>query len=283
MLFFLLWLSDGLTPLVVDDAGPDKRGHVVEWVEKASFARLNKLFEITAAERHYETLLTTRNLLAVVWESQTYIINILPRNLPKKVVSREHYVLKDLPFYKEVKKADAQKRQALLDDREGRKKEGTLPKAPGKKRSATSLSGEAPAKKRKLVLHNKGKEIKLPTPPKELVIPPSTYVKEVTIREPKVPPLPSVSSGPGHLAGLNHSGPSQSVAERLTLLAEEATSINQPGSPHPDADATGASCAVASPLSAPPREEVGSESQGLPPCEPGPLAIVPVKGPARKR
>ena len=98
-----------------------------------------------------------------------------------------------------------------------------------------------------------------------------------------MPPLPSVSSGPGHLAGLNHSGLSQSMAERLALLAEEATSINQPGSPLPDADAVGASCAVASPLSAPPREEVGSESQGLPPCEPCPLAIVPVKGPARKR
>ena len=286
MLFFLLWLSDGLTPLVVDDAGPDKRDHVVEWVEKASFARLNKLFEITTAERHYETLLTTRNLLAVVRESQTYIINILPRNLPKKVVSREHYVLKDLPFYKEVKKADAQKRQALLDDREGRRKEGTLRKAPGKKRSAPSPSTGAPAKKknqRRLVLNNKGKEIKLPTSPKELVISPSTYVKEVTIRESEVPPLPSVSSGPGHLAGLNHSGPSQSVAERLALLAEEATSINQPGSPHPDADAAEASCEAASPLSAPPREEVGSESLSLPCCGPSPLALVPVKGPTRRR
>ena len=85
-----------------DNAGPDKRGHIVEWVEKESFARLNKLFEITAAERHYETLLTARNLLAVVRESQAYIINILPRKLPKKAVSGEHYVLKDLPFYKEV-------------------------------------------------------------------------------------------------------------------------------------------------------------------------------------
>ena len=286
MLFFLLWLSDGLTPLVVDDAGPDKRDHVVEWVEKASFARLNKLFEITTAERHYETLLTTRNLLAVVRESQTYIINILPRNLPKKVVSREHYVLKDLPFYKEVKKADAQKRQALLDDREGRKKEGTLPKAPGKKRSAPSLPAGAPAKKknwRKLVLNNKGKEIKLPTPPKELVIPPSTYVKEVTIREPEHAVPPSISSSPGYLVGLNHSGPSQSVAECLALLDKEGTSINQPGSPHPDADVGEASCAATSPLSAPPREEVGSESQGLPSCGPSPLALVPVKGPARKR
>ncbi|XP_034680214.1 uncharacterized protein LOC117910241 [Vitis riparia] len=48
--------------------GPDRRGCIVEWVEKASFTRLNKFFEITAAERHYETLLTARNLLAVVRE-----------------------------------------------------------------------------------------------------------------------------------------------------------------------------------------------------------------------
>ena len=89
--------------------------------------------------------------------------------------------MKDLPFYKEVQKADAQKRRALLADRERRKNEGTLRKGPGKKRSAASLPGGAPAKKRKLVLHNKGKEIKPPTPPKELVIPPTTYVKEVII------------------------------------------------------------------------------------------------------
>ena len=148
----------------------------VEWVEKASFARMNKLFEITAAERHNETLLTARNLLAVAREPQPYVVNIFPRKLPKKVVPREHYVLKDLPFYKEVRKADAQKRQALLDDWEGRRKDGTLQKAPGKKRSASSLPAGAPAKKKnkkKLVL-NKGKEIKLPTPPKEVVMPPST-------------------------------------------------------------------------------------------------------------
>ena len=62
-------------------------------------------------------------------------------------------------------------------------------------------------------------------------------MKEVTIREPEDPVPPSISSSPGHLAGLNHSGPSQSVVERLALLVEEATSINEPGSPHPDADA----------------------------------------------
>ncbi|KAL6326041.1 hypothetical protein AAG906_000916 [Vitis piasezkii] len=35
---------------------PEKRGHIVDWVEKASFACLNKLFEIDAKERHYKTL-----------------------------------------------------------------------------------------------------------------------------------------------------------------------------------------------------------------------------------
>ena len=108
--------------MVADNEGPDKRDRVGEWVEKMSFVRLNNLFEITTAERHHETLLTTRNLLAVVREPQAYVINILPRKLPKKVVPREHYVLKDLPFYKEVHEADAQKRQARLDDREGRGK-----------------------------------------------------------------------------------------------------------------------------------------------------------------
>ena len=95
--------------------------------------------------------------------------------------------------------------------------------------------------------------------------------------------MPSVSSGSERLAGLNHSGPSLSVAGRLALLAEEATSINQPGSPHPDADAARASCAAASPLSALPMEEMGAKSQGLPLCGPSPLALVPVKGPATRR
>ena len=145
-------------------------------------------------------------------------------------------------------------------------------KAPGGKRPASSPPAGAPAKKKKKV-SNKGKEVKLPTPPKKFVIPPSTYVKEVTIREPEVPPLPSVSSGSGRLAGLNHSGPSLSVVGHLALLAEEATSINQPGSPHPDADTAGGSCAAASPPMAPPTEDMGAENQGLPPCEPSPLAF----------
>ena len=85
--------------LVADNAGPERRGHIVDWVEKASFACLNKLFEIDAKERHYKTLLSARNLMAVVRESQNYVINILPRKLPKEVVPGEHYTVKDLPIY----------------------------------------------------------------------------------------------------------------------------------------------------------------------------------------
>ena len=42
------------------------RGRLVEWVEKASFDRLNKLFVIFANEQHHQTLLTDQNLLVVV-------------------------------------------------------------------------------------------------------------------------------------------------------------------------------------------------------------------------
>ena len=59
---------------------------MVEWVKKASFDRLNKLLEITVVERHYQMLLIARNLLAVVWEPQPYVLNILPKRLPKVVI-----------------------------------------------------------------------------------------------------------------------------------------------------------------------------------------------------
>ncbi|RVW14403.1 hypothetical protein CK203_090491 [Vitis vinifera] len=85
----------------------DKRGRIVKWVKKASFDRLNKLFEIAASERHHQTLLTARNLLAIVRKPKAYIINILPRKLPKKIVLGEHFVVKNLSFYTEARKADA--------------------------------------------------------------------------------------------------------------------------------------------------------------------------------
>ena len=190
---------------VAVNVGPEKRGHLVDWVEKASFACLSKLFEIDAKERHYKTLLSARKLLAVVRESQEYIINILPRKMPKEVVPGEHYTVKDLPIYQEFKEADAEKRRALLDNREKKKNEGTLRKAPRQKRDADSPPKKNPAKKRKLVKNGKG--VKEPTPPKEFAPPPPiTHEAEVLIEEPVNPAPHSISSGSGHVAGLNHSG-----------------------------------------------------------------------------
>ena len=151
-------------------------------------------------------------------EPQPYVLNILPRRLPQEVVAGEHFVLQDLPFYVAVQKVDARTRKARLSNREKKRQEGLLRKARGDKRPASSPPVGTPAKKKKKV-SSKGKEVKLPIPPKEFVRPPITYEKEVTIKESENPLPPSISSGPGHVAGLNHSGPSLSAAARLALLA----------------------------------------------------------------
>ena len=135
--------------MVVDNAGTTKRDRLVEWVEKASFDRLNKLFEIIAAERHHQTLLTARNLLAVVREPQSYVTNILPKRLPKRVVSGEHFVLKDLPFYERARKVDAKARQERIDQQEEKRQEGTLRKAPGEKGRDSPPAARPPATKEK--------------------------------------------------------------------------------------------------------------------------------------
>lgn len=99
-----------LTYSTFADASADRRGRLVEWVEKASFNRLNRLFKITVSERNYQTLFSSRNLLAVVRKTQSYTLNILPRQLPKVVVFGEHFVLKDLPFYAKAREVDAKAR-----------------------------------------------------------------------------------------------------------------------------------------------------------------------------
>ncbi|XP_034672583.1 uncharacterized protein LOC117904181 [Vitis riparia] len=63
----------------------------------------------------------------------------------------------------------------------------------------------------------------------------------------------------------------------MALLAEEATSVCRLGSPHPDEDAAAASYGEKLPPTMPSMEETGPESQGLSPCEPSPLALVPMK------
>ena len=121
---------------------------MVEWVKKASFDRLNKLFKITTIERHHQTLLSARNLLAVVQEPQPYVLNIFLRRLPKVVVPGEHFVLKDLPFYEEARAADAKARQDRLDKREKKHQERTLRQAPGVGHPVASSTAHPPIKKK---------------------------------------------------------------------------------------------------------------------------------------
>ena len=98
-----------------------------------------------------------------------------------------------------------------------------------------------------------GKGVKEPTPPKEFAPSPITHEAGVIIGEPVNPAPHSISSGPRHVAGLNHSGTSLAAVARLANLAEEAASINHSGSPNPDTDAAEAVCATS-------MEEVGAES-----------------------
>ncbi|RVX20481.1 hypothetical protein CK203_002919 [Vitis vinifera] len=232
--------------------GPELRGHLVDWVEKASFGCLSKLFEIDAKERQCNTLLTARNLAAVVRESREYVINILPRKMPKEVVPG-----------------------SIILGREKKKNEGTLRKAPGQKGDADSSPKKDPVKRRKLVKKH-GKDTKEPTPPLEFAPPPIIHEAEVMIEEPVNAAPHSISSGSGHLAGLNHSSTSLTAVARLANMAEEAASVNHPDSRNLDADAAEAVCAT-------PTEEVGVENQSQPSDDPDRLALVLVTGPPSKK
>ena len=63
-------------------AGKSRRGRLVNWVEKASFKKIQKLLEISERERHHEILLTARNLRELSRSPSPYIIPVIPRSLP---------------------------------------------------------------------------------------------------------------------------------------------------------------------------------------------------------
>ena len=76
-----------------------RRKHLVEWMEKASFTRLNKLFEIDTSKRAYKVFLSDKNLLALIDNPKPFIIPVFPRLALPSLVPGEHFVLKDFPFY----------------------------------------------------------------------------------------------------------------------------------------------------------------------------------------
>ena len=103
---------------------------LVEWVEKTSFIRLNKLFEIDVTERAYKVILSNKNLLALIDNPKSFIIPVFPHLALPSLVPSEHFMLKDLPFYKVAHLADSKVRQARLEERERKCQEWTLRQAP---------------------------------------------------------------------------------------------------------------------------------------------------------
>ena len=62
----------------------------VNWEEKASFKKIQKLLEIYELERHHEILLSTKNLRELSRSPSPYIIPVIPRSLPLEIVEGEH-------------------------------------------------------------------------------------------------------------------------------------------------------------------------------------------------
>ena len=61
----------------------------------------------------------------------------------------EHFLLKDLPFYERARETDTKARQERLDQREEKRQEGTLRKAPGEKGRDSSPAARPPTTKKK--------------------------------------------------------------------------------------------------------------------------------------
>lgn len=104
----------------------EKRGRLVEWVEKVSFTRLNKLFEIDTSERNHKVFLSDKNLLVLIDDPKPFIISVFPHVAPPSFLLGKHFVLKDFPFYEVSRLTDSEARQAHLEERERKRQEGTL-------------------------------------------------------------------------------------------------------------------------------------------------------------
>ncbi|RVX16523.1 hypothetical protein CK203_006236 [Vitis vinifera] len=92
-------------------SGKMRRCRLVKWVNKTSFDRLNKLYMISTGEQNHETLLTDQNLLALVRDSELYVVPTLPCFVPRMLIL-------DLHFYAEARATDTKARQDWLEKRE---------------------------------------------------------------------------------------------------------------------------------------------------------------------
>lgn len=123
----------------------------------------------------------------------------------------EHFVLRDLHFYKEAREADAKARQEHLSQREERRQEGTLRRAPGKKHLMPSSTTRPLAEKKKKI----------------------TFVK-VTKALTSVPSSPSTSSSASGSSGYASEG------FYSFLRPDLSNSGTTPSEPEPEPIASGA-------------------------------------------
>ena len=65
-------------------------------MEKARLERICLLIKITEREHHHELLLSMKNLQDLGANLFPYIVLVLPRPFPSKVVEGEHFVLANL-------------------------------------------------------------------------------------------------------------------------------------------------------------------------------------------
>ena len=65
-------------------------------MERASFAKIFRLLEISQKERHHDVLLNVKNLHDLSRHPSPYSVPIIPCPLPSKVVEGEHIVAADL-------------------------------------------------------------------------------------------------------------------------------------------------------------------------------------------
>ena len=68
----------------------------MKWVEKSSFEKIRRLLEISEQERHFQVLLTRKNISAVRNHPVPYTLPVISRPLLSNVVDGEHFVIADV-------------------------------------------------------------------------------------------------------------------------------------------------------------------------------------------
>lgn len=126
----------------------------MEWVKKASFAHLNKLFEIDVAEWAHNVLLSDKNLQALIENLKPFISLVFLWLASSFLVPDKHFELKDLPFYKVARLVDFEACQARLEEWEKKCQERTLKQASATSRPASSSTIHPPTQKKKPTTHH---------------------------------------------------------------------------------------------------------------------------------